>query len=61
MSCAGLLTSLEVEGAIDGDAFFVFLLQNCLAPCLRPGDVVLMTTCPPQKQSDGGGHPSPRG
>ena len=41
MSREGLLTSMEVAGSIDGDAFFVFL-ENCLAPCLRPGDVVLM-------------------
>ncbi len=41
MSREGILTSMEVEGSIDGDAFFVFL-QNCLGPCLRPGDVVLM-------------------
>lgn len=41
MSTAGILTSMEVEGAIDGDAFFVFL-ENFLGPCLRPGDVVLM-------------------
>ena len=41
MGAAGLLTSMEVEGSIDGDAFFVFL-ERCLAPCLRAGDVVLM-------------------
>ena len=41
MSREGMLTSMEVEGSMDGDAFFVFL-QRCLAPCLRPGDVVLM-------------------
>jgi transposase len=41
MSREGMLTGMEVEGAIDGDAFFVFLRQ-CLGPCLRPGDVVLM-------------------
>ena len=32
---------MEVEGSINGDAFFVFL-NKCLGPCLRPGDVVLM-------------------
>ena len=41
MSCEGLLTSMEVEGSIDGDAFFVFL-ERCLGPHLRAGDVVLM-------------------
>ena len=41
MSREGLLTSMEVEGSVDGDAFFVFL-QTCLGPCLRPGDVVLL-------------------
>ena len=41
MSREGLLTSMEVEGAIDGDAFFVFL-EKFLGPCLRAGDVVLM-------------------
>ncbi len=41
MSREGILTSMEVEGAIDGDAFFVFL-QRALGPCLRAGDVVLM-------------------
>ena len=41
MSTAGLLTSMEIEGSIDGDAFFVFL-REALGPCLRPGDVVLM-------------------
>jgi transposase len=41
LSAQGLLTSMEVEGAIDGDAFFVFL-EAFLGPCLRPGDVVLM-------------------
>ena len=41
MSRVGLLTSMEVEGAVDGDAFFVFL-EHCLAPHLRTGDVVLM-------------------
>ena len=41
MTCQGILTSMEVAGAMDGDAFFVFL-QRCLVPCLRPGDVVLM-------------------
>ena len=41
MSTAGLLTSMEVEGSIDGDAFFVFL-QEALGPCLQAGDVVLM-------------------
>ena len=41
MSREGLLTSMEVEGSMDGDAFYVFL-QRCLAPHLRAGDVVLM-------------------
>lgn len=41
MSREGLLTSMEVEGAVDGDAFFVFL-ERCLGPSLRAGDVVLM-------------------
>ena len=41
MSREGILTSMEVEGSVDGDAFFVFL-EHCLGPCLRPGDVVLM-------------------
>ena len=41
MSRAGLLTSMEIEGAIDGDAFFVFL-EKFLGPCLHAGDVVLM-------------------
>ena len=41
MSREGILTSMEVEGAIDGDAFFVFL-ENFLGPCLRADDVVLM-------------------
>lgn len=41
MSITGLLTSMEVAGSIDGDAFFVFL-QEVLGPCLRAGDVVLM-------------------
>ena len=41
MSREGFLTSMEVEGAIDGDAIFVFL-EHFLGPCLRPGDVVLM-------------------
>ena len=37
----GLLTSLEVEGSTDGDAFFV-CLRDGLGPPLRAGDVVLM-------------------
>lgn len=37
----GILTSMEVEGSIDGDAFFVFL-RDGLGPHLRAGDVVLM-------------------
>ena len=41
MSREGILTSMEVEGAIDGDAFFVFL-EHFLGPCLRAGDLVLM-------------------
>ena len=41
MSTAGLLTSMEVEGSIEGDAFLVFL-REALGPCLRAGDVVLM-------------------
>ncbi len=41
MSREGLLTSMEIEGAIDGDAFFVFL-ERFLGPCLHAGDVVLM-------------------
>ena len=41
MSREGLLTSLEVEGSMDGDAFFVFL-ERCLAAHLRAGDAVLM-------------------
>ena len=41
MSRARLLTSMEVEGSIDGDAFLVFL-PEALGPCLRAGDVVLM-------------------
>lgn len=41
MTCQGILTSMEVEGAMDGDAFFVFL-RDGLAPHLRAGDVVLM-------------------
>ena len=41
MSHEGLLTSMELEGTIDGDAFFVFL-ENFLGPCLCHGDVVLM-------------------
>ena len=41
MSREGILTSMELAGAIDGDAFLVFL-ENFLGPCLRPGDVVLM-------------------
>ncbi len=41
MSREGLLTSMEVEGSMDGDAFFVFL-EHCLGPHLHAGDVVLM-------------------
>ena len=41
LSREGILTSMEVEGAVDGDAFFVFL-EHFLGPCLRAGDVVLM-------------------
>ena len=41
MSREGILTCMEVEGAIDGDAFFVFL-ESFLGPHRRPGDVVLM-------------------
>ena len=41
LSREGLLTSMEVEGSMDGDAFFVFL-RDCLGPHLRAGDVVLM-------------------
>ena len=41
MSGEGILTSMEIEGAIDGDAFFVFL-ESFLGPHLRAGDVVLM-------------------
>lgn len=41
LSQAGLRTSLEVEGSMDGDAFLVFL-ENCLGPSRRPGDVGLL-------------------
>lgn len=41
MSRTGILTSMEIEGAIDGDAFLVSL-ENFLLPCLQPGDVALM-------------------
>ena len=41
MSTQGLLTSMEVPGSIDGDAFLVFL-ENFLGPHLGAGDVVLM-------------------
>ena len=41
MTSQGILTSMEVEGAVDGDAFFVFL-ERCLAPHLHVGDVILM-------------------
>jgi transposase len=41
MSREGILTSMEVEASMDGDAFFVFL-RDCLGPHLRAGDVVLM-------------------
>ena len=50
MTTQGILTSMEVEGAIDGDAFLVFL-ECCLAPCLRAGDVVLMDNLSTHKSS----------
>ena len=41
MGAAGMVCSMQVQGAIDGDAFLVFIKQ-CLGPHLRAGDFVVM-------------------
>ncbi len=44
-----MLTSMEVEGSVDGDAFFVFL-EDCAGPV--PASAVTWcswTTCPPTR------------
>jgi transposase len=37
----GVIAAMDVPGAIDGQAFELFL-ERCLVPKLRPGDIVLM-------------------
>ena len=41
MGAEGMIASMQVEGAIDGDAFLVFL-EEVLGPRLRPEDFVVM-------------------
>lgn len=41
MTDTGLLTSMMVQGAVNGAAFLVFL-EHFLVPTLRPGDIVVM-------------------
>ena len=51
MSKDGLVCSMELEGAIDGDAFLVFI-EQVLGPHLREGDFVVLdnlnTHCSPR-------------
>jgi transposase len=50
----GILCSMELEGAIDGDAFLVFI-EEVLGPHLRRGDFVVMdnlnTHCSPKVEA----------
>jgi len=41
LSCTGMLTSMTVEAATDGEVFLDFL-DALLCPSLRPGDVLVM-------------------
>ena len=41
----GLHAPMVLDGAIDGDAFKTYVKQ-VLAPCLRPGDIVIMDNLP---------------
>lgn len=41
MGAAGMVCSMALEGAIDGDAFLVFI-EQCLGPHLREGDFVVL-------------------
>ena len=49
MSRAGLLTSMEVEGSIDGDAFFVLTCEKLSARVCAPVTWCSWTTCPRTK------------
>ena len=54
MSKEGILCSMELEGAIDGDAFLVFV-EQVLGPRLRRGDFVVLdnlnTHCSPKVEA----------
>lgn len=41
MSSKGMLASMTVESATDGEVFLAYL-DHVLCPCLRPGQVVVM-------------------
>lgn len=41
MGAAGMISSMQVEGAVDGAAFRVFI-EECLGPHLRKGDFVVL-------------------
>lgn len=48
LSKSGLITGMFIEGAVDGDAFKVFL-RDFLAPLLTPGMIVVMDNLPAHK------------
>ena len=45
LRCDGLVAPWVVDGAMDGAAFETYV-RTQLAPCLRPGDVVILDNLP---------------
>lgn len=48
MSCSGLIATMTIPAATDGDIFLAYL-EQVLCPCLQPGQVVIMDNLPAHK------------
>ena len=51
LRCDGLTAPRVIEGAMDGDAFELYI-ETKLAPTLQKGDVVVLNKLPAHKRDD---------
>ena len=51
LSIDGIVAPMVMDGAMDGEMFSAYI-ETLLAPCLMPGDIVIMDNLPAHKVSD---------
>lgn len=48
LRCDGMTAPMTIKGAVNGEAFVAYV-EQCLVPCLKRGDIVVMDNVPSHK------------